>query len=523
MNEMKDIKAQRKESSPESIARLRDSFNVHCSLMGQTLENSMPVYKTCLELLKDPQHADNPFLLNLKIVYEVAITFYLAEMDNAAIFRADFTRRADSLYRRTLLLQCYRVISEATKALFGFGKDIRNALWTRLTTTVDLSPYSKEVQEITAGVEKIKTEVINRDARNFASHYNWDTLATADFFSSLNDEDIICQDWNQYLFVAERLSFILSRLIANLAAAIKNSAPSSHSESVNHALSFSGVDLQWKVEKMLLKPELVNAIQSTYESTERQLNQCISLCRKFKALYDFAEKYAEKYSVQIEENSTLLSYQKILNAAGILAFMTNDAHAAAIALTDSTSFWESRMHLKRLDVATYEALDKIVGFTEDSKPESLFHMLDSLIIDLPEQVQNQYSVLKEKSESLIKEYGLHWSGRRCSFVHYRSKKHLWLVQTYDNLFSIKVPDYLLKVIGLSNLTTDIIRFITLFAGALNHLEQQRSEMRIKAQFQQFKDMVNKIKDESMRNSALQALDSFEDSIINIRSKTHQKQ
>ena len=518
MSEMKDSKTVRKEASPESITRLRDSFNVHCSLMGQTLENSMPVYKTCLELLKDPQHADNPFLLNLKIVYEVAITFYLAEMDNAAIFRADFTRRADPLYRRTLLLQCYRVISEATKALFGFGKDTRNALWTRLTTTVDLSPYSKEVQEITDGVEKIKTEVINRDARNYASHYDWDALATADFFSSLDDEYIICQDWNQYLFVAERLSFILSRLIANLAAAIKNSAPSSHSDSVSQALPLAGVDLQWQVEKMLLKPELVNAIQSTYESTEKQLNQCISLCRKYKALCGFAEKY----SVNVKENSTLLNYQKILNAAGILAFMTNDAHAAAIALTDSTSFWESRMHLKRLDVAAYEALDKIVGFTKDSKQESLFHMLDSLVIDLPARVQHRYSELKEESESLIKEYGLHWSGRRCSFVHYRSKKHLWLVQTYDNLLSINVPDYLLKVIGLRNLTTDIIRVITLFAGALNQLEQQQSDIRFKAQFQKFKDMVNKIKDDSMRNSALQALDSLEDSIINIRSKTQQK-
>ena len=522
MNEMNDNTTARKEASPESITRLRDSFNVHCSLMGQTLENSMPVYKTCLELLKDPPHADNPFLLNLKIVYEVAITFYLAEMDNAAIFRADFTRRADPLYRRTLLLQCYRVISEATKALFGFRKDTRNALWTRLTTTVDLSPYSKEVQEITDGVEKIKTEVINRDARNYASHYDWDALATADFFSSLDDEDIICQDWNQYLFVAERLSFILSRLIANLAAAIKNSAPSSHSDSVSQALPLAGVDLQWQVEKMLLKPELVNAIQSTYESTEKQLSQCIALCRKFKALCDFAEKYAEKYSVNVKENSALLSYQKILNAAGILAFMTNDAHAAAIALTDSTSFWESRMHLKRLDVAAYEALDKIVGFTKDSKQKSLFHMLDSLVIDLPARVQHRYSALKEESESLIKKYGLHWSGRRCSFVHYRSKKHLWLVQTYDNLHSINVPDYLLKVIGLRNLTTDIIRFITLFAGALNQLEQQQSDFRFKAQFQKFKDMVNKIKDESMRNSALQALDSLEDSIINIRSKTPQK-
>ena len=181
------------------------------------------------------------------------------------------------------------------------------------------------------------------------------------------------------------------------------------------------------------------------------------------------------------------------------------------------------MHLKRLDVAAYEALDKIVGFTKDSKPESLFQMLDSIVIDMPAMVQVRYSALKEASESLIKEYGLHWSGRRCSFVHYRSKKHRWLVQTYDNLLSISVPDYLLKVIGLRNLTTDIIRFIALFTVALNQLEQQRSDMRVKAQFQQFKDMVNKIKDESMRNSALQALDSLEDSVINLRSKTHQKQ
>lgn len=518
MNERKDSKTARKEASPESITKLRDSFNVHCSLMGQTLENSMPVYKTCLELLKDPRLADNPFLLNLKIVYETAITFYMAEMDNAAIFRADFTRRTDPLYRRTLLLQCYRVISEATKALFGFGKDTRNALWTKLTTTVDLSPYSKEVQEITAGVEIIKTEVINRDARNFASHYDWDALTTADFFSSLDDEDIICQDWNQYLFVAERLSFILSRHIANLAATIKNSVPCSHSESANQALSPSGVDIKWQVEKMLLKPDLVDAIQSTYESTAEQLNQCISLCRKFKALCGFAEEH----SVNVNENTTLLSYQKILNAAGILAFMTNDAHAAAIALTDSTSFWESRMHLKRLDVAAYEALDKIVGFTKDSKPTSLFHMLDNLVINLPAKVQNRYTALKEETESLIKEYGFHRSGHRCSFVHYRSKKHLWLEQTYDNLLSINVPDYLLKVIVLRNLTTNIIRFITLFAGALNQLEQQRSDIRIKAQFQQFKDMVNKIKDDSSRKSALQALESLEDRIINIRSTTQQK-
>ena len=518
MSEMIDSTIPRKEASPETITRLRDSFKVHISLMGQTLEDSMSVYKTCIELLKDPQHADNPYLLNLKIVYEVTITFYLAEMDNAAIFHADFTRRSNTLYRRTLLLQCYRVMSEATKALFGFGKDQRHALWPRLTSTVDLSSFSSEIQEISAGVEKIKIEVINQDARNFASHYSWDALAMAEYFSSLDDEDSICQDWNQYLFVAERLSFILSKLIADLASRAKSYAPPSQSESVSTARSLSGIDIKWHVERMLLKPELVNAIQSTYESTGEQLNQCISLCHKFKVLCDFAEKYA----VNVKDSFALQSYQKILNATGILAFMTNDAHAAAVALTDSTSFWESRMHLKRLDVAAYEALDKIVGFTKESKKKSLFQMLDDIVNDLPAMVQECYSALKEESESLIKKYGFHWSGRRCSFVHYRSKKHLWLVQTYDNLLSISVPDALLKVIGLRNLTTDIIRFATLFVGALHQLEEQRSDQRMRDQFQKFRDLLGNIKDTNTRNSALQSLESMQKELFNLRAKTRHK-
>lgn len=464
-------------------------------MIGQTFENSMPVYRTCIELLKAPQHSGNPYLLKYKSVYEVALTFYLAEMDNAAIFNAAFTRRSDALYRRTLLLQYYRVISEATKALFGFGEDRHNALWLKLTSTIDLSSFSTEIQEILTGVEKIKTEYINRDARNYASHYNWDVLATADYLSSLDDEDTICQSWNQYLFVAERLSLILSSLIAYLESCENMNVPFSYSDSVNLA-TVSEVDIKWHVEKMILKQELVNAIQSTYEITGELLNQCISQCQQYKALCDFAEQYA----VNAKDSFALQSYQKIVNAVGILAFMTNDAHAAAIALTDSTSFWESRMHLKRLDVAAYEALDKIVGFTKKSKRESLFKTLDDIVIDLPEMVQKRYSALKEESESLIKKYGLHWSRRRCSFVHYRSKKDLWIVQTYDNLLSISVPDALMKVIGLRNLTTDIISFVTLFIGALSQREEQRSYQRIRDQFQKYIDLLGCIKDANTRDS-----------------------
>lgn len=487
-------------------------------MMGETLENSMPVYKTCLELLKDPLHANNQYVLSLKFVYEVAITYYLTELDNAAIYHANFTRRSETLYRRTLLLQFYRVISEATKALFGFGKDQRNALWCKLTSTIDLSSFSTELEEISIGVEKLKTEVINKDARNYASHYDWDTLATAAFFSSLDDEDLVCRDWNQYLSISKKLSFVLSRLFAEIASRWKTVTPVTPSESNGIPPTTSGTEIRWCIEKRLLNQNLVNAIKSTYGETEKQLDTSISLCRKYKALCDFAEKYAPN----IKEDFALQSYQKALNAVGVLAFMTNDAHAAAIALTDSTSFWESRMHLKRLDVAAYEALDKIVGFTQDSKQESLFQMVDNIVIDLPTTVQERYATLKEETESMIKKYNLHWSGRRCSYVHYRTKKRLWLVKAYDNMLSINVPESLMKIIEIRNLTTDIVRFVTLFAEAFNQLEQQHSDQRIQAQFQQFKDLVSKIKDDSIRSSALQTLDTMEKNLKDLRFKTRHK-
>ena len=137
-------------------------------------------------------------------------------------------------------------------------------------------------------------------------------------------------------------------------------------------------------------------------------------------------------------------------------------------------------------------------------------------------VQERYAALKEDTESLIKRYGLHRSRRRCSFVHYRSKKRLWLVQAYDNLLSINVPEALAKVIGIRNLTTSIIRFVTLFAGTFNQLEEPRSNQRIRDQFQQFRDLVCKIKDENVRNSALQTLDTMEHDVISMRIKGKRK-
>lgn len=507
----------RREASPESITRLRDGFKAHITLIGQTLESLMPAYKKCLELLQNPNLAGRQYLLELKNVYEVAITDCLAKLDNAAILHADFTRRSDNLYRRTLLLQSYRVISESTKALFGFEKDQRNALWSKLTSTYDLSSLFSGLEEISAGVGKLKSEVVNKDTRDFASHYNWDTLAMADLFLSL-DEDIICANWNKYLFVSERISLVISRLIARLASHVQTEAPNSHSESLSHSSSVPSTDVKWGIEKELLKPNLVNVIHSTYKETAGQLDKCISLCRQYKDLCDFAEKYAPN----ILEDFALERNQKVLNAVGILSFMTNEAHVAAIALTDSSSFWESRMHLKRLDVASYEALDKIVGFSIKSKRESLFQMLDDTITALPTMVQERYAALKEETESLIKKYNLHHSERRCSFVHYRTKKQLWLAQAYDNLLSISVPEALVKVIEIRNLTTSIIRFMTIFTGACCQLETQQFNQRIRNQFQRIRDYISKIKDADVRNSSLQTLDSMQNEMSDLRAKDSYK-
>lgn len=77
----------------------------------------------------------------------------------------------------------------------------------------------------------------------------------------------------------------------------------------------------------------------------------------------------------------------------------------------------------------------------------------------------------------------------------------------------------MKVIGLRNLTTDIIRFVTQFVGALSQLEEQRSNQHIRDQFQKFRDLLVNIKDTDTRTSALQTLESMQNELINLRAKT----
>ncbi len=80
----------------------------------------------------------------------------------------------------------------------------------------------------------------------------------------------------------------------------------------------------------------------------------------------------------------------------------------------------------------------------------------------------------------------------------------------------------MKVIGLRNLTTDIIRFVTQFVGALSQLEEQRSNQHIQDQFQKFRDLLVNIKDTDTRTSALQTLESMQNEPINLRAKTMYK-
>lgn len=79
--------------------------------------------------------------------------------------------------------------------------------------------------------------------------------------------------------------------------------------------------------------------------------------------------------------------------------MMNDALAAAVALVNSESFWESRMNLKRLDVSAYEALNKVVGFEENRMNECFFHEIDQLIYELPTSLKDQFIILKKDTDN----------------------------------------------------------------------------------------------------------------------------
>ena len=187
----------------------------------------------------------------------IGFQYSFAEIELAAIMRANLKERNDNFYRRTILLQSFRIISESTKALFGFvNKDKKNAFWNKLTLSFDLSLFSQDVEEIKAGVNDLSKNVINKINRDIASHYDWDALAVESSYISIKDEDLICQNLSKYGYVIERVSKISNKLLGSFINSIN--LPKHPSGSAVDRVIPS--DLVWLFEKSILKPQLIEVI-----------------------------------------------------------------------------------------------------------------------------------------------------------------------------------------------------------------------------------------------------------------------
>lgn len=492
------------QASEETINRLIANYGIHIKIHGYTIESIAALYST----IKDSELADNDYLLKLKTLSEVILTYSFAEIELAAIMRANLKERNDNFYRRTVLLQSSRVISESTKALFGFvSKDKKNAFWNKLTLSFDLSLFSQDVEEIKAGVNDLSRNVINKINRDIACHYDWDALVVASSYIGIDNEDLIFQYLNKYGFVIERVSKISNILLGSLVNPINLPKKSSISASAWIIPS----DLVWTFEKSLLKPQLIEIIKTSYPDNVRQLNQSIGLCHRLQKLM----AVDEKISAILKRNEVLMCYSKIMNSISLLLFMMNDALAAAVALVNSESFWESRMNLKRLDVSAYEALDKVIGFKEDSKNKSLFHEIEQLIDELPSSMKGQFVILKKETNALVKQYGLDRVDRRDSFIHYRSSRKVWLAQLYNNLTVISVPVTLYKIIELRKLSTRIVQFINLFSDSISALQDMHFKEQVNQMFLPLRSIVEKTNDENAKNKGLCYLNELQNKLLNL--------
>ena len=492
------------QASEETINRLIANYGSHIKIHGYTIESITVLYNT----IKDSELADNDYLLKLKTLSEVILTYSFAEIELAAIMRANLKERNDNFYRRTILLQSFRIISESTKALFGFvNKDKKNAFWNKLTTLFDLSLFSQDIEEIKTGVDDLSKNVINKINRDIASHYDWDALAVESSYISIKDEDLICQNLSKYGYVIERVSKISNKLLGSFINSIN--LPKHPSGSAVDRVIPS--DLVWLFEKSILKPQLIEVIKTSYPDNTRQLNQAIALCHRLQELTTLEEKFG----IILKNNEVFLCYSKIMNSICLLLFMMNDALAAAVALVNSESFWESRMNLKRLDVSAYEALNKVVGFEENRMNECFFHEIDQLIYELPTSLKDQFIILKKDTDLLVKKYGFDKANQRNSFIHYRSGEKVWLLHSYNNLVAISIPNALYKIIDLRKLSTRIVQFTSLFSDSFGSLQEIKFKENVNQMFKPLRLVIDKSQNEETREKAKKMLDDFQNKILNM--------
>lgn len=416
----------------------------------------------------------SPIIDRAKAISCVIMTYSLAQLELSALMKANFCNRDKELLRRTYLFQVNRVIVESSKALFGFGKDDeKHSYWHILESCCDLSSYMDDILIMQAGfihLSEVASGYIDKRSRDVASHYDVDPLLIESELLSINDEDKVTKNACAYLKVVEQLASIIRRIVCR-------DEKEFCIQSFNSSYCPPLQQLAWDFESRILQSELPSAILYSYNMNSAHMSSILGQLHYKKILLNVLKDKGMPVSGNAPE---LVFYDYILRYACLIAFMQNDVLASAYAASTSSNSYECYIHLKRAYVSVYEVLNKICGFTERSRKDSLFFYLDSELAHVSPQVVCEYDELKEAFNEYMDGDGARYSdvSIRHSFAHYRNGKKKYVADGCMNLLNMRLMLELNSILSLTKAMNKLQSFLYHIAELYHGFSNKQYETKI---------------------------------------------
>ena len=152
----------------------------------------------------------------LKCVSETLLMLCYINLDLMAAYRQYLSTDTSTHYEnRQAITKINIVISESYKKIYGFGERIKESFWiVKIKKAVDfLGQFYDEYQLIEEDLKLLKSSnVINKEMRDLAVHYDSDPMEVYKMLSALSAEEVTSR-CTAYMQVLEKVTAFVNKLL----------------------------------------------------------------------------------------------------------------------------------------------------------------------------------------------------------------------------------------------------------------------------------------------------------------------
>jgi hypothetical protein len=152
----------------------------------------------------------------LKCVSETLLMLCYINLDLMAAYRQYLSTDTSTHYEnRQSITKINIVISESYKRIYGFGEKIKESFWiAKIKKAVDfLGQCDDEYQQIEEELKLLKSNnVVNREMRDLAVHYDSDPMKVYIMLSALSAEEVASR-CTVYMQVLEKVTAFVNKLL----------------------------------------------------------------------------------------------------------------------------------------------------------------------------------------------------------------------------------------------------------------------------------------------------------------------